>query len=270
MSKQKITLTQEKETLLIPLYSKALEAQRTTPILVDPKAQEILQDIDYDFAKLEVPRQTLVTLAMRAKKLDEYVCAYLAHSFKGLVLHLGCGLDSRVLRTQGEKANWYDLDYPDVIELRRHFYTESAHYHMLASSVTNLSWLDQVKESGPACIVAEGLLMYLHEEEVKRLFLILQQRWPGSEFCFDAYSSLTVKGAKNHPSLKKTGAHLYWGIDDPKAIEGWASGIRLLEEWFFTQSADIPLLPARDRLLFKIMGGFSAAKRAHRILHFQL
>ena len=98
MEMQKIRLTQEKETLLVPLYSKAIESQRVHPIIVDPKAEEILQCIEYDFEELQVPKQTLVTLAMRAKKRD-FSCARVPDRTRNrLVLHLGCGLDSRVLR----------------------------------------------------------------------------------------------------------------------------------------------------------------------------
>ena len=112
MEKQKIRLTQEKETLLVPLYSKAVESQRLHPIMLDPKAEEILQNIDYDFTELRVPRQTLVTLAMRAKKLNSYVRDYLVRNENPLVLHLGCGLDSRVLRVGLTKGEWYDLTTP--------------------------------------------------------------------------------------------------------------------------------------------------------------
>ena len=271
MEKQKIRLTQEKETLLVPLYSKAVESQGPHPIIVDPKAGEILERIEYDFEELRVPRQTLITLAMRAKRLDSYVRDYLDRSESPVVLHLGCGLDSRVLRVGFDKGGWYDLDYPDVIELRRQFYNETSHYHMIPSSVTERAWLDQVVSgNGPACIVAEGLLMYLHEEEVRRLFLDLQRRLPKSEIVFDAYSRLTAKGANHHPSIKKTGAHIHWGIDDARQIEGWGSGIKLLDEWCFTDSADISSLGFGDRLLFRTMGMFGVAKRAHRILRFRL
>lgn len=271
MEKQKIRLAAEKETLLIPLFSKAMKSQGPYPILLDPKAEEILQHIDYDFNQLQVPGQTLLTLAMRAKKLDSYVRAYLERGDKPVVLHLGCGLDSRVLRVGFDSGAWYDVDYPDVIELRRQFYAETADYHMIASSVTERGWLDRVADgSGSACIVAEGLLMYLHEDEVKRLFLDLQSRLPGSEIAFDAYSRLTAKGANRHPSIKKTGAHIHWGIEDARQIESWSSGIKLLDEWFFTDSADIASLGFREQLLFKTMGMIGVAKRAHRILRFRL
>lgn len=271
MEKQKIRLTEEKETLLIPLLSKAVGSQGPHPILLDAKAEEILGQIDYDFEQLHVPRQTLITLAMRAKRLDGYVRDYLAGSDGPVVLHLGCGLDSRVLRLGFDRGAWYDIDYPEVIALRRQFYDDAAGYHMVGASVTERGWLDRVAVAGgPACIVAEGLLMYLHEDEVRQLFIDLQRRLPGSEIAFDAYSRMTAKGANRHPSVKKTGAQIHWGVDNPSEIEGWSPGLRLLDEWFFTESEDIASLGSRDRFLFKSMGLFGAAKRAHRILRFRL
>ena len=270
MEKQKIRLTQEKETLLVPLYSKAVESQRAHPIITDPKAEEILNGIDYDFRELHVPKQTLITLAMRAKKLDSYVCDYINNTENPLVIHLGAGLDSRVLRAGQGKGEWYDLDYPDVIELRKFFYDETDHYHMIPSSVTDRTWLDQIKGNGPACIIAEGLLMYLKENEVRQLLVDLQERLPSSEISFDAYSVLTARSANNHPSIKKTGAHIYWGIDNPEQMATWGTGVKLLEEWYFTESEDIPKLGFRDRLLFRMMGIFKAAKKAHRILRCRL
>jgi O-methyltransferase involved in polyketide biosynthesis len=270
MEKQKIRLTEEKETLLIPLYSKALESQRPHPILVDRKAEEILQGIEYDFGQLKVPKKTLLTLAMRAKKLDSVVQAYLARSQDPLVLHLGCGLDSRVIRVGHQKGDWYDLDFPDVIELRRRFYPETDRYHLIPSSVTDLDWLEQVKADRPACIIAEGLLMYLHEGQVKALFTALQERLPESELACDVYSRLTAKSAKNHPSLKKTGAQINWGIDDARQIESWGRGIKLVEEWYFSDSEDIDGLGPLDRFMFKVIGGIKAAQKAHRILRFRL
>lgn len=267
---QKISLTAEKETLLVPLYSKAIENRRKRPIIDDPKAQEILDQIDYDFDELKIPKQSLVTLAMRARRLDWYVQDYLGRYDRPLVLHLGCGLDSRVLRVGCAKGTWYDLDFPEVIALRRRFYSESARYHMIASSVTDLSWLKSVGETGPACVIAEGLFMYLSEEEVKALLLGLQERLPGSEVGFDSYSVLTARSVGKHPSIKKTGANVQWGIDDAHEIEGWGVNIHLMEEWFFTNSPDVESLDLWFRLLFRIMGSFGAARRAHRLLRIHL
>jgi len=270
--RQKVRLTEEKETLLVPLLGKAMMSKEPHPIIVDPKAEEILEGVDYDFDLLRTPRKTLVTLAMRAKQLDSYVRDYLSRTENPVVLHLGCGLDSRVLRVGFQRGAWYDVDYPEVIELRRHFYDESDSYHMIGSSVTERGWLDAAAESatGPACIIAEGLLMYLHDEEVRRLFEDLQSRLPGSEIAFDAFTKFTAKQVNRHPSIKKTGAHIYWGVDDPREIEQWGTGMTLLDEWFFNESEDIASLALGSRLMFKATGMIGAAKRAQRILRYRL
>lgn len=112
--------------------------------------------------------------------------------------------------------------------------------------------------------------MYLHEGEVRQLFVDLQERLPSSEISFDAFSRLTARSANNHPSIKKTGAQIHWGIDDAAQIATWGTGVNLLEEWYFTDSEDISTLGYWDRLLFRVMGTFQTAKKAHRILRFRL
>jgi O-methyltransferase involved in polyketide biosynthesis len=270
MASDKITLTQEKETLFIPLYGKAQESRRPNPILVDRTAEAIIRRVDYDFTPLRVPAKTSVTLALRARKLDDCVRNFLSARRGALVLHLGCGLDSRIERLERPTVPWYDLDYPDVIALRRQFYPETATYHLLSSSVTDHAWMDQVAEPGPAIIIAEGLLMYLVPAEVKTLVQALKARFAGSELACDAFSGLTVRRIARHPSLQRTGAAIRWGIDDPREIESWAPGIRLLEEWFFSQSPAVAKLSPGFRLMFRLAALIPAAQRAHRVLRYQL
>ena len=112
--------------------------------------------------------------------------------------------------------------------------------------------------------------MYLKEEEIKSLFKTLQTKFSRSNLIFDSYSAITARGIKNHPSIKKTGAIINWGIDNAKDIESWNDKTHLIEEWYFTRSAEISKLDFGYRLLFKIMGLFPIARKAHRILVFQL
>ncbi len=272
IEKEKITLTKEQETLLIPLYVKAQD----NPILVDEKARQILDEIRYDFRALKIPQKTAVTLRIRARQMDVYTQEFLARHPQALVLHLGCGLDSRCQRVPAPQAQWYDLDFPDVIELRRKFYPETGAYHMIASSVTDLAWLDQVPEvpGQQVFVVAEGLLMYLREEEVRQLFLALHHKYPGCSLVCDVFSKLTAQRVQAHPSLHKTGAAVRWGIDDPREIESWTAGeepgIRLKEEWFFSQSPEIDRLGWFYRLMFRLVGSIQAVQKAQRLLYFTL
>lgn len=266
-TKEKVLLTQEQETLLIPLYAKA----QRNPILADEKARQILDGIAYDFQSLKVPQKTVVTLLVRARQLDTYVAEFIAAHPNALILHLGCGLDSRCLRVPAAERRWVDLDLPAVIELRRKFYPENDRYHMIASSVTDLRWLDQVSAEGrPVLVVAEGLLMYLHESQVRSLIVHLHHRFPGCELVFDAFSQLTAERVQAHPSLHHTGATVHWGIDNPHTIEQWAEGIHLREEWFFSRSPEIAKLGWFYRWMFRLTGPIMAVQRAQRLLYYTL
>jgi O-methyltransferase involved in polyketide biosynthesis len=264
-----VSLTAEQETLLITLFCKTLGSPEG--YFEDPAAWRLVESIDYDFDKLRVKTGTRLTVPIRAKKIDSYVHAFLQEHPDGVVLHLGCGLDTRFQRLDNGKVEWYDLDLPDAIVLRRKFFEESDRYHMIASSVTAWDWLNLVRAQGRAVFVAaEGLLMYLHEEDVKALMLKLKEHFPGCGLACDVFSGFTARNVRRNPSLQKTGAVIHWGIDDAREIESWAPGIRLLEEWYFDQSADISKLAGRYRLMFAITRLFSAARKAHRVLYFKL
>ena len=263
-----MTLTEEQETLLVPLFCRA---QDDNAILLDEKAKEIVQELDFDFDKLAIPRKTCVTLCLRAQRLDEYTRSFLSASAHAVVVQLGCGLDSRFLRTDNGYVVWYDLDMAPVIGLRQKYFTETDRYHMLSASATDLDWVDTISTADrPVLVIAEGLLMYLREDDIRALVLRLQRAFPDCHLVFDAFSTMTARRVGAHPSLKKTGAHVQWGIDDSALIEGWGEGIRLREEWSFTQAKGIGDLGMGYRLGFKLAGLFPAARRAHRILYYEL
>jgi O-methyltransferase involved in polyketide biosynthesis len=115
--KEKIRLAPEQETLLITLFAKAMGCPES--LFADDKSNEILEQIDYDFSQLKVPIGTRLSVCIRAKKIDNYVTDFLADHPKGLVLHLGCGLDSRNTRVDHGGVEWDDLDRSEVNALRK-------------------------------------------------------------------------------------------------------------------------------------------------------
>jgi O-methyltransferase involved in polyketide biosynthesis len=264
----KITLTPEQETLLITLYAKA---QPDNPLFFDPQAQDILNQVDYDFDQLRVPYKTVILVCQRAKKMDMVTRDFMNEHPGATVLQLGCGLDSRFLRVDDGQVDWYDLDMPPVVELRHQFFSESERYHMIAASVTDLESMDEVtSDSQPVLVIAEGLLMYLGEADVRRLVLRLQETFPGCRLIADVFSRMTARSATSHPSLKNTGATIGWGIDDPHEMESWAAGIRLIEEWHFNDDPDLAQISFGYRVAYKLAGAFKMVQRAHRILYYQL
>jgi len=264
----KVSLSPEQETLLIPLYAKG---QPDNPIFYDPAAGNLLKRIDYDFSKLKVPYKTIVLICQRVKKFDSVTGSFLSANPNGLVLHLGCGLDNRFWRVDNGQVTWVDLDMPPVIDLRRQLFPEDDRCHLIASSVTEFEWIEQVPYiNRPTLILAEGLLMYLNETDVRELVLRLKEVFPGSQLTSDVFSRMTARAASRHPSLKRTGATIGFGIDDAREIEGWAPGIRLLEEWFFSQDPDLRKLSPGYRLAYKLAGASKTVRMAHQVVSYQL
>ena len=91
----------------------------------DPKAVEILQSLDYDFSHLRRLWMLQVDIAVRTEIIDEATCGFLAREPEAMVINLGAGLDGRFWRLDNGRLDWVDLDFPDVITLRRRFYEQS-------------------------------------------------------------------------------------------------------------------------------------------------
>lgn len=99
-----VTFTQEKETLLIPLYAKAWESRFRDSVLADAGADTAIRRIDCDFGRLNVTRDMMVVLALRARVLEGRVRAFVAAHPAGCVLNVGCGLDTRAFRVAPPKC----------------------------------------------------------------------------------------------------------------------------------------------------------------------
>lgn len=268
---EKISLSGEMETLLIPLYGKAREMLQPYPFLWDPMAADIIDQVDMDFKAYNIPNKTNRLMSLRARIIDDFTSQFLQNHPDALVLHLGCGLDSRVQRIKEARKLWIDLDYPEVIRFRKKFFPVQEGYQMIGSSVTDFSWMDQVPEhQGPVLVLAEGMMMYLRKEQAGSLLAAIGSRLSQCHVVFDVFSTATAKRVHNHPSLKKVGVTQFWGVDDSREIEEWVSSLTWLEDLCFTNQPLLKEQPVMTRWLYRVTDHISAARNAHRIAVFQL
>ncbi|WP_200892397.1 hypothetical protein [Aliterella atlantica] len=73
MPKTKVALGAIQETLLIPLWARAVEKEQSNPIIVDPKSAEIMAAIDYDFDKFSHAKSSQIGCCLRRLILDNWV-----------------------------------------------------------------------------------------------------------------------------------------------------------------------------------------------------
>jgi O-methyltransferase involved in polyketide biosynthesis len=225
----RVRVPRENEPYLATLYGKALDARAPQPILGDRFADEAVRRIDFDFAKLKLPRNGDVSLPFRARHLDGWTRDFLAAHPDATVLHLGCGLDARVFRVgPPPSVRWFEVDLPEVLALRAQLYPSRPGTQTVATSVTDPQWLERIPADRPALVVAEGLVMYLSEAEGLALLRRITRRFSSGQIVFDAYGTWTVR-VITLASRFTTGmrVHLRWGIDDPRALERQVPGLAL-------------------------------------------
>ncbi len=209
------------ETLLMPLWAKALEARRATPILRDPKAAEMVAAIDYDFDRFAQLGVDATGYCIRAALVDGLVREFLVRHPAGTVVELGVGLDTRFLRTDNGRAAWFELDLPETIALRRLLLPEGPRRRLLAASVLDGQWLAEVAETRPPAVlfVAEGLFYFFTQVQMLGLLRMLADRFPGARLVFDVQSPLYLRYCKwRHPLRAST---LQWSMRNVHAMERW-------------------------------------------------
>jgi O-methyltransferase involved in polyketide biosynthesis len=220
------------ETLLIPLWCKAEETKRSDALLRDPLASRIIERLDYDFSVVAQDtnkRYLQPSVALRAREFDKLVRAFMATHPGTVVVDLGCGLDTRYWRVDDGRVQWYDLDLPGVISLRRQLLDETARCTFVSCSVLDFGWMEAVGPGDrPHMFVAEALLPYLEGRDVERLVRGLRRRFPGCELVFDALPAILVPFSSMHPALRNTSARLRWTPLRDRELERWGRGIRLL------------------------------------------
>ena len=161
------TLTGVSETTLWTLYCRAHEASRSAPLIDDPLAVQLMDQIDYDFRKFEqvgIPkslqkalRPTTQHFAVRALSFDRVIQDFLRKHPHGTVVALAEGLQTTFWRINSPTVRWISLDLPAVISLRKRLLPPSPQITHLTASALVASWHQHLDPQTPILITAEGL-----------------------------------------------------------------------------------------------------------------
>ncbi|OBK76690.1 class I SAM-dependent methyltransferase [Mycobacterium sp. 1274761.0] len=228
--KLNVDLSGAPQTMLATLYAKALDADFDKPILGDRWARDIVDRVDYDWTRTTITARTSPSVTTRTAHFDHWARQFMAVHPEAIVLHLGCGLDSRYYRlAPGPGVEWYDVDYPDVADLRRQLFPPHERCHVVAASVTDPTWLADVPADRPTLLIGEGLTMYLTEADGLALLRRVVDHAPSGELQFDAFSRLGIKMQWANAVVRRSGATLRWGIDAPADVVSAVPGVRLLQ-----------------------------------------
>ena len=253
-------------TLYIPLYGKAYVSRRGL-LLEDQKAEEIWAAEGFSLNGKAKSKWLAYNMAMRSSVFDCWLEETMEELPEAVVLHVGCGMDSRITRVGRRDHHWYDVDFPEVIEERKRYFADTATYHMVSSDVRDMGWLSQIPKGSDAIIVMEGISMYLQVDELKSVLQQWKDYFGEVRILMDTYTVFAAKATRYKNPINEVGVTQVYGFDDPKALE--ESGITFVREWDLTPQNLIAQLPRQEQGFFRTMFAGKFAKRIYRLYEYR-
>ena len=239
------------KTLFIPLYGKSTVSEQHI-ILSDPDAERIWQAESFPIRGKSKSKWLAYNMAMRARVFDDWTDSMLRKHKDALVLHIGCGLDSRFRRVKEPYRLWIDCDLPDVIAIRKEYFDESGNYRMQALDASVPAQVAQLPESDTAIVILEGISMYLSKEQLRGFLEALQKKYRVLCILMDIYTRFGAAASKYSNPINDVGVTKVYGIDDMEdVIVGL--GLRVVREHSFTPARLVNELKPTDRAFFRLM-----------------
>ena len=253
------------KTLYIPLYGKAYVSGRSI-VLHDPKAEEIWSVEQFPLKGRAASKWLCLYMGMRAAVFDGWVKEQLQKMPEATVLHLGCGMDSRICRVGNGEHLWYDVDFPEVIEVRKRYYQETDHYNMVAADVCAPGWLEKIAGNS-AIVVMEGISMYLKPEQLQSLITRLCNRFEQVSLLMDCYTEFAARASKYKNPINEVGVTEVYGLDDPKRLE--SERLTFRQELDMTPEDLINQLAGAEKLIFRKLYAGAVARKMYRLYAYQ-
>ena len=217
------------DTLFVPMLGRIYASEYCPQILYDPKALELKEKLPSDRLKSGTQSQyTLLASAVRSANMDRFIRAFLERRPDGIIVQLGCGLETTYHRCDNGHTRWYAVDLPHVVEYRRELLPEPERETYLAGDAFDEDWIRRIRadvRDAPILVIAGGLFHYFEESKVVGLFQMLQQ-FGDIELIFDAVSKsgMAMMQKKYMRQVGHADARMFFYVDSVAELAGKIGG----------------------------------------------
>lgn len=254
------------KTLYIPLYGKAYVSRKGI-ILNDKKAEEIWDLEGFKLKGKSKSKWLAYYMGMRSAVFDNWLKTQMKNDNESIIIHIGCGMDSRINRVGTNNHDWYDVDFPSVIEERRKYYEESDKYHMIQADVRGNDFIKALPKGKNAIAIMEGVSMYFELDELKDLLMELESSFDKVNILMDCYTVFAAKASKYKNPINDVGVTKVYGIDNPKILEE-KTNIIYVKEHEMTPDVYVGELKGMEKVIFKKVFGGSFSKKMYRLYEY--
>lgn len=228
------------DTLFIPLTARIYISKRFPHYFFDPKCLELEKIIPQELlVKKSNQYQNFANVAC-SFNMDKIVKRFIEEHNETNIVNLGCGLETNYWRINDNRATFYELDFPEVIENRKTVLGESEKDILLPYSLIDLRWTELIDRSKPTLMTARGVFEYFHIEDVVKFLDEVREKLPHAEVVFDCPNSRGIGYTNRY--VKKTGntsAMIYFYVDDGQEFANKCNAELISEDTFFTETRKI-------------------------------
>lgn len=220
------------DTLYIPLTARIYVSEHFPEYFRDDKAVSLKNEMPYEEIASKSSEYFQMAGACRFYNTDQMIKAFIDRHEKCNIVNVGCGLETAYFRINPafEKAVFYEMDLPEVIEARRKVLGESENEILIPGDMFDFSWVENIDKGLPTLVTVIGVFQYFEEEKVIGFLKQLKTSFPGMEVIFDAMTGKAIKYANDY--IKKTGNHdaeLHFSADNGQSVAA-KCGMKLIEE----------------------------------------
>lgn len=242
-------------TSLISLWANVKEFNKEEPILKDHMSLEIVKKINYNFTNIDknLDLFTQISIVIRSRVFDNIIEQFIKKHPTATIINLGAGLDTTFYRVDNGKINWYDLDFPEIIETRKRLFPENERVFNIAKSLLDISWLSKIKsKKKDIFIFSTAVFKFIDKKDLKLLFSAIGSQLPGSELIFDAYNKIGLNVSRRKYRQNGMDKNLIkLSIEDSNIFKLFYEKIGIVDE--FPLYARIPKKPSWSEEIINLM-----------------
>lgn len=216
----------------LALASRIEVSKQFPDLFYDKKALEADHKIPYNLKK---DRREITDLSFGARyyNIDKMVLSFIEGKKECNLIYLGAGFETSYFRLIGKikdtKANFYEIDLPEVAEAREKAYGKYRDDKIIAGDIFDLSWADQIENKDiPSLIICAGVFQYYKDDRILKLIRRLKKRFPNQQLIIDCVSKKSLKQSNRLMARAGHKRMMTFGIDDPEDF-AMKANIDLLE-----------------------------------------
>ena len=217
------------DTLFVPMLGRIYASEHCPQILYDKKELELKNKLPLDLIKQNKQNQyTLLASASRSANMDRFIRSFLERRPDGVIVQLGCGLETTYYRCDNGRTRWYAVDLPHVIDYRRELLPELERETYLAGDAFSEDWIRQVRTEfpdAPILVTAGGLFHYFEENKVISLLRMIGQSG-NMEVVFDTVNKkgMAMMQKKYMKQVGHADAQMFFYVDSAKELAAKIGG----------------------------------------------